>query len=123
MVTKRNQRKYYDWRDKVFERDCYTCARCGTMKNLQAHHIKSYSRYPSLRLVVRNGIVLCKKCHGKTDNYGTQDRVVDRDSVAVMIRNVPKEDYIRFRGAILNKHGLSVASWFRKNIDKELKSK
>lgn len=66
----KNRSKHYDsirlriWREKVFKRDCYTCQKCGKKGGrLQAHHKKSWSLYPLLRYIVRNGITLCLQCH------------------------------------------------------------
>lgn len=59
------------WREKVFERDGYTCQKCLKVGgHLQAHHIKSFANYPKLRFVVKNGITLCHNCHKLTDSYG-----------------------------------------------------
>jgi hypothetical protein len=64
------------WRKSVFERDNYTCQECGARNGngktivLQAHHIKSWSEFPLLRLIKENGITLCKECHKLTDSYG-----------------------------------------------------
>jgi len=64
------------WREKVFERDNYTCQSCGARSgngyrvNLNADHIKSWSLYPELRFDVNNGRTLCWQCHKKTDNFG-----------------------------------------------------
>ncbi len=60
-------REYKAWRKAVFERDHYTCQRCGDNKggNLRAHHIKPYSDFPELRHEVSNGITLCETCHIK----------------------------------------------------------
>ncbi len=62
--------KYKNWRLSVFERDGYTCQDCRiTGIYLEAHHIKSWSKYPELRYKVSNGLTLCLDCHKKTDNY------------------------------------------------------
>lgn len=57
--------EYKQWRLAVFERDGYTCKKCGdnTGGNLRAHHIKSFAEFPDMRFVVSNGITLCHDCH------------------------------------------------------------
>lgn len=56
--------EYADWRNKIFIADDYTCTKCNAQGGtLNAHHIKSYSRYPELRTEVSNGITLCQPCH------------------------------------------------------------
>lgn len=73
-VTKKNKLirssfEYKNWRTAVFERDGYTCKGCGKKgEYIQAHHIKSFSKHPELRLDLRNGITLCLKCHGEKHN-------------------------------------------------------
>jgi hypothetical protein len=70
-LTPTNQRQrrhvaYKQWRTSVFERDNYTCTECRQVGgNLHAHHIKSYSKFPDLRLDIANGKTLCLSCHEK----------------------------------------------------------
>ena len=65
-----------EWRKKVFKRDNYTCQACnkrngnGYTVYLEAHHIKSWAKYPRSRYAVSNGITLCKACHLLTDSFG-----------------------------------------------------
>lgn len=55
---------YKEWREAVYQRDDYTCQKCGQRGGkLNAHHIKSYAKYPDLRLDINNGITLCVDCH------------------------------------------------------------
>lgn len=57
--------EYNKWRKSVYKRDNFVCQWPGCMdsKKLNAHHIKTWSEYPSLRFVVDNGITLCKNHH------------------------------------------------------------
>lgn len=60
----RNSPEYREWRDSVFQRDDYTCQKCGLRGGeLNAHHIKPFAKYKDLRLDVSNGITLCIDCH------------------------------------------------------------
>jgi hypothetical protein len=60
----RNSPEYREWRNSVFERDCYTCQICHKQGGrLNAHHIKRFAKYPELRLSLQNGITLCYECH------------------------------------------------------------
>lgn len=59
----RNSDRYREWRKAVFARDGFVCQKCGTKKDLQAHHIKAWKDNKHLRYDVANGITLCRKCH------------------------------------------------------------
>lgn len=68
-ITPENQKergswRYSQWRKAVFERDNYTCQKCGKRGGeLNAHHKKLWANYRDLRFEVSNGITLCAKCH------------------------------------------------------------
>jgi len=56
--------QYYEWRKVVFERDNYTCRKCGKIGGkLNAHHVEDYANNPSLRTKPSNGVTLCCVCH------------------------------------------------------------
>lgn len=62
----RNSLEYKEWRNKVFERDNYTCQNCKIRGGkLEADHIKPFCKYKELRLIINNGRTLCKECHKK----------------------------------------------------------
>jgi len=62
----RQSSNYNYWVKQVFSRDNYTCQSCGRIGGkLNAHHIKSFAKFPEKRLVVDNGITYCERCHRK----------------------------------------------------------
>lgn len=71
-VTPENKRvrsadRYKTWRVAVFERDNYTCRRCGQHGGyLVAHHLYRFAKWPHLRFTVANGHTLCRACHHAT---------------------------------------------------------
>ena len=60
------------WRERVLARDGHRCRICGRTDDVEAHHLLSYLKYPDLRAVDDNGVVLCTWCHARLDGY-TQD--------------------------------------------------
>lgn len=66
----RSSAEYKLWRASVFERDRFTCQKCRKSGvYLEAHHIKSWAKFPKSRFRISNGQTLCRLCHSKTDNY------------------------------------------------------
>jgi predicted restriction endonuclease len=60
-----NDPLYKKWRKEVYTRDKHKCQwpGCESKKKLNAHHIKTWAEYPSLRFCVSNGITLCYLHH------------------------------------------------------------
>lgn len=57
------------WRKAVLERDGYKCTECRNETGLEAHHIIPWAVEPRLRIVVENGLTLCRSCH-QARHYG-----------------------------------------------------
>lgn len=67
--------EYKKWRSDVFARDGWTCQTCGVRGcYLEAHHIKSWAKFPQLRYEINNGVTLCKGCHKLTDSYAGKNK-------------------------------------------------
>lgn len=97
----RNCEKYKKWRKQVYEKDDYTCQKCGEKKSgeLNADHIIPLSKILSdmLKLVepitkggafevamkweplwsIENGRTLCFDCHKQTDTYSGKTKVAN----------------------------------------------
>ena len=83
-ITEENKKlrtslEFVKWRNDVFSRDDYTCQICGKKGGvLNAHHIKKFSEYPSLRFVVKNGVTVCKDCHKIADEISRIINILER---------------------------------------------
>lgn len=63
-ILNRRYPEYRRWRNSVFERDGFTCHKCGQVGGkLNAHHLDGYDKHKEKRLDVSNGITLCESCH------------------------------------------------------------
>lgn len=70
MQRRRGHTEYHQWKIEVLKIGKHICACCGAIKDLICHHIKSFQKYPKLRYKVKNGIILCRKCHPTIHRYG-----------------------------------------------------
>lgn len=91
--------QYRAWRKGVLKRDNFKCIKCGDKKDLHVDHIYPYMLYPDKRLELKNGRVLCAKCHRKTLTYCGIDK---KKSF-----NIPK---CRIIGYDIEKQRLAIAS-------------
>ena len=66
----RTSYKYLNWRKKIMRLGKNVCSACGSVKSLQADHIKPVATHPHLVYEVDNGKILCITCHKKTPTYG-----------------------------------------------------
>ena len=83
--TSKNQKirassQFAEWRNKVFERDNWTCQKTKIKGNyLEAHHIQNFSEYIELRFTVENGITLSEEEHQKFHNkYGFKNNTKEQ---------------------------------------------
>lgn len=95
--------KYNEWRDKVYERDDYTCQCCGQRGGrLTAHHLHDYAHHEDLRFEVDNGITLCFDCHDSTvsgsfhNRYGTHEKTPQELEKYINERRIELGIYLPF---------------------------
>jgi len=68
------------WRKSCFERDNFTCKKCGQSGGeLRVHHINNFADFPEIRLSLDNGITLCNKCHKEFHHkYGVKNNTQEQ---------------------------------------------
>lgn len=67
----RRSGEYKAWRRAVLTRDGHSCMACGSLDDIQAHHIQPWATAPDLRFDVANGIALCAPCHREVHRKAT----------------------------------------------------
>lgn len=113
----RNTQDLKSWRRAVYQRDNYTCQRCGLKgvrkHPIEAHHIKAFAQYPELRFEVANGITLCKEDHKyetvrlklvaeleRERQRGQKDRIVCRQHRLDVLEQLNTIELIKERGYV-----------------------
>jgi RNA-directed DNA polymerase len=64
-TANRAKAEWWKIRSQVLERDARQCSECGSIENLEVHHIK-----PSGGAKMENLTTLCQSCHARTPTYG-----------------------------------------------------
>lgn len=66
-IAEKDDRRYFKSSGLIslcYERDDYTCNKCGERGGrLNAHHIESWKFYPEKRMELDNLVTLCTRCH------------------------------------------------------------
>lgn len=97
--TRRLSEEYLAWRQRVYERDSFTCIACGDTRggNLCAHHITNFSKVAggTEEHAVYNGITLCENCHKEFHaKYGNMNN--DLEQLCVFLKIAPADATLRF---------------------------
>lgn len=78
-IKRRQYREIRIWRKEIKKIDNNTCQCCGNTQKIVVHHILNFTKNKEFRHDIRNGIVLCQKCHldfheeySKKNNDGKQ---------------------------------------------------
>lgn len=89
-LDRRHYIEYYDFRRGCLIRDGYKCSICNSKEDLEVHHLESYTYNEKLRVDMKNGITLCRKCHHRFHKiYGYE--------------NFTKENFIEFSNIDISK--------------------
>lgn len=79
-----NRQAFYEtaeWKafaSSIYRRDRRICRRCGRApvgeRAIHLHHVRSWTRYPALRMVAENVVTLCRACHDWTHSRENVER-------------------------------------------------
>lgn len=62
-VVERDDPEVRRWRRTVLRADGNKCRKCGSSRELHAHHVIRWADAPALRVEPSNGAALCQACH------------------------------------------------------------
>lgn len=86
----RNSPEYREFHNKVLKRDG-VCQCCGSSEDLEVHHCLPFNEYNSLGADPKNGIVLCKSCHGDYHSEYGYKRNVNPMTLVQFVRENGKQ--------------------------------
>lgn len=66
-IRNANKRRFDKWREMVLIRNNYSCQKCGSKKDVMAHHISPVRKSTDGWFDVENGGTLCRGCHSKLE--------------------------------------------------------
>ena len=84
-----NRLKLNRFREQIKRRD-KVCRICGSDRDLEAHHIIPISESRTTAFLTMNGILLCHKCHKKTDSFGGHSKRVNGQPASGSLRVIYK---------------------------------
>ena len=61
----RESKDYKSWRFRIVNRDKFKCVLCGSLWQVQAHHVIRWIDDEIKRFDVQNGVTLCTPCHDR----------------------------------------------------------
>ena len=84
---------YDKWKKDVFEREDYTCEKCGKRGCLlHAHHKNGYHWCEKGRVNLDNGACLCKECHDKFHAIYGKSYNTEEQYIAFLIEDFNNEE-------------------------------
>lgn len=68
--ARKNVVRLRKWRENLIKRDGRECKQCGAKEGLlDAHHIIPLAESRAFAFSQANGVILCRRCHAKTESY------------------------------------------------------
>ncbi len=69
LSSKEYRHAIHGWSNSVKNHDYNICQICGSLEDLNSHHLFHKNLHPKLSLNLNNGITLCKLCHNEVHGF------------------------------------------------------